>query len=159
MARSLPMPTMRSYLLVFLLAAISPARAEIYKFVDENGVVTYTNMPRPGSKPKLVIPDLGAPTKADGTATVPAKPRSSGKVPTPSYFPKVDSGTQRKRDDMRRQLLEEELRSEQRNLSAAKGALVNAGRQPGSDAAKLADAVRMHEKNIEMLNKELSHIR
>jgi hypothetical protein len=60
---------------------------------------------------------------------------------------------------MRRQLLVEELRSEERNLAAAKGALSTGSRQPGADVRKLADAVRLHEKNIEMLNKELSHIR
>jgi hypothetical protein len=60
---------------------------------------------------------------------------------------------------MRRQLLVEEMRSEERNLNAARGALAAGSRQPGSDIRKLSDAVRMHEKNIEMLNKELSHIR
>lgn len=142
-----------------LLLVLAPtAQAEIYKFVDENGLVTYTNMPRPGSKPQLVIPDLTTPGRpAPAPATNKAKP--GGKIATPSYFPKVDSGTQRKRDDMRRQLLVEELRSEERNLAAAKVALATGSRQPGADIAKLMDSVRMHEKNIEMLNKELSHIR
>ena len=53
----------------------------------------------------------------------------------------------------------EELASEQRNLDAARRALATATRQPGTDLNKLADSVRLHEKNIEMLNKELSLIR
>jgi hypothetical protein len=142
---------------LFLLVLAPAAQAEIYKFVDENGLVTYTNMPRPGGKPQLVIPDVITSGKSAPPATTPTKP--GGKIATPSYFPKVDVGTQRKRDDMRRQLLVEELRSEERNLAAAKGALATGSRQPGSDVGKLADSVRMHEKNIEMLNKELSHIR
>lgn len=149
-------------IIVLLLLVLAPAaQAEIYKFVDENGLVTYTNMPRPGSKPQLVIPDppsSGQPARASTPGTT-AKPGSSGRIATPSYFPKVDVGTQRKRDDMRRQLLVEELRSEERNLTAARSALNTGSRQPGSDIRKLADSVRMHEKNIEMLNKELSHIR
>lgn len=143
---------------LFLLVLAPAAQAEIYKFVDENGLVTYTNMPRPGSKPQLVIPDL--PTSGKSTqGTTPTKPSASGRIATPSYFPKVDMGTQRKRDDMRRQLLVEELHSEERNLTAAQSALSSGSRQPGADIGKLADSVRMHEKNIEMLNKELSHIR
>jgi hypothetical protein len=133
--------------------------AEIYKFVDDNGFVTYTNMPRPGTKPELVIPEIGqAAGKAIASPTT-SKPKTGIRSSTPAYFPRVDTGTQRKRDDMRRQLLEEELSSEQRNLSAAKSAAAAGSRQPGADLKKLLDAVRLHEKNIEMLNKELSHIR
>lgn len=133
------------------------AHAEIYKFVDENGFVTYTNMPRPGAKPQMVIPDISRPNAAP--ATTDKKARSSGKIATPGYFPKVDTGTQSKRDDMRRQLLVEELRSEERNLAASRSELSQGSRRPGADVGKLTEAVRMHEKNIEMLNKELSHIR
>jgi hypothetical protein len=144
---------------VFVCLAWSDStRAEIYKFVDDNGFVTYTNMPRPGAKPELVIPDIGPTPQRDTPTTTNRKssPRSSG---TPAYFPRVDTGTQRKRDDMRRLLLEEELRSEQRNLDAARSAAAMGSRQPGTDLKKLLDTVRLHEKNIEMLNKELSHIR
>ena len=148
---------MRLVLGLLLLVLPQIAFGEIYKFVDENGVVTYTNMPRPGTKPQLVIPDIlksnASPASSD------KKANSSGKIATPTYFPRVDTGTQSKRDDMRRQLLVEELRSEERNLSASRSELANSGRRPGSDIGKLTEAVRMHEKNIEMLNKELSHIR
>lgn len=137
----------------------SASHAEIYKFVDDNGFVTYTNMPRPGLKPELVIPDATkTPSKAIDTVS-PAKRKTSTRSSTPAYFPRVDTSTQRKRDDMRRQLLEEEMSSEQRNLAAAKSSFAQDSRQPGADLKKLMDAVRLHEKNIEMLNKELSHIR
>jgi len=140
-----------------LLVLPAVTHAEIYKFVDENGVVTYTNMPRPGTKPQLVIPDISRPSSVP--ATVDKKAKSSGKIATPGYFPKVDTGTQSKRDDMRRQLLVEELRSEERNLAASRSELASGSRRPGADIGKLSESVRMHEKNIEMLNKELSHIR
>jgi hypothetical protein len=134
-------------------------QAEIYKFVDDNGFVTYTNMPRPGARPELVIPEAGQPSAAQTPASTTARRKAGRSSGTPAYFPRVDTSTQRKRDDMRRQLLEEELSSEQRNLAAAKSALSAASRQPGVDLNKLLDAVRLHEKNIQMLNKELSHIR
>lgn len=140
-----------------LMGAGLPTQAEIYKFVDEHGMVTYTNIPRPGVKPQLVIPD--APGIRPPPAPTPRRPGSPTPSATPGSFPRVDSGTQRKRDDMRRQLLQEELRSEQLNLDGARAALAAGARQPGADMARLRDAVRVHEKNIEMLNKELSHIR
>ncbi len=151
-------PFLGAFLLVLCVAGPAIARAEIYKFVDENGFVTYTNMPRPGSKPQLVIPDKLSPpiTPLKGST---GTRKSSGRTTTPSYFPKVDASTQRKRDDMRRQLLEQELHSEERNLAASRAAFASGSLQPGSDMTKLMDAVRLHEKNIEMLNKELSHIR
>jgi hypothetical protein len=141
------------------LAWAGTGHAEIYKFVDDNGFVTYTNMTRPGQKPELVIPDATkTPSKASNSISS-TKRKSSTRSSTPAYFPRVDTGTQRKRDDMRRQLLEEEMSSEQRNLAAAKSSFAQGSRQPGADLKKLMDAVRLHEKNIEMLNKELSHIR
>lgn len=147
-------------LLVLIPLVLAPAaQAEIYKFVDENGMVTYTNMPRPGAKPQLVLQEPNASPDAKPATTVAPAKKPSARVPTPSYFPRVDVTTQRKRDDMRRQLLVEELRSEERNLTAARSALAAGSRQPGADLGKLADSVRMHEKNIQMLNKELSHIR
>jgi hypothetical protein len=141
-----------------MLALPNTAAGEIYKFVDENGLVTYTNMPRPGVKPQMVIPDL---SRSGSTPASPTKsaPKPSGKTATPSYFPKVDKSTQTKRDNMRRQLLLDELRNEERNLAASRSELSLGSRRPGTDISKLTESVRMHEKNIEMLNKELSHIR
>lgn len=148
---------MRLAIGLLLLALPHIALGEIYKFVDENGLVTYTNMPRPGTKPQMVIPDLSRPNAMPAAPDKKAKP--SGRIATPGYFPRVDTGTQSKRDDMRRQLLVEELRSEERNLAASRSEFANGSRRPGADIGKLKEAVRMHEKNIEMLNKELSHIR
>lgn len=151
-------PRLAPALLVALAVIAAPAHAEIYKFIDENGFVTYTNIPRPGVKPQTVIPDIpgigGPPPTTTQRRARPATPTA-----TPGSFPRVDTGTQRKRDDMRRQLLVEELRSEELNLAGARAALTTGARLPGADVGKLRDAVRVHEKNIEMLNKELSHIR
>ena len=132
------------------------AQAEIYKFVDDNGHVTYTNMPRPGAK-KL---QMEIPTgKAATLDTKAEKKHPASSNATPGYFPRVDPGTQRKRDDMRRQLLVEELNSEQTNLSAARSAFNSSRNQSGTEVNRLLEAVRLHEKNIEMLNKELGHIK
>ena len=150
-----PPPSVLAAALACLLWA-QAGYGEIYKFVDENGHVTYTNMPRPGARTLQLEPVTGKP--AAGTAKG-EKKRSAAANPSPGNFPRVDPGTQRKRDDMRRQLLMEELSSEQRNLTAAQSAYIAGRRQPGADLNHLLDGVRLHEKNIEMLNKELAHIR
>lgn len=141
---------------LFAIGLACGVQAEIYKLTDEEGNIIYTNIPQPGAK-KLhfnLPSNTPSPPKA---ATPPSPPRVSS--PSPAYFPKVDPGTQRRRDDMRRQLLMQELASEQRNLDAARQALAEAIRRGGTDLSRLTDSVRLHEKNIEMLNKELSLIR
>jgi hypothetical protein len=153
----LPLPQisrLSPILIVWLTLAWSDgARAEIYKFVDDNGHVTYTNMPRKGAKKlQLETPTAGKPTTPEAKSD---RKRTS----TPASFPRVDVGTQRKRDDMRQQLLMQELDSEQRNLSAARAAFGASRGQSGSDVERLMNSVRLHEKNIEMLNKELGHLR
>ncbi len=158
---------MRSIAGLLLTCCAFSVQAEIYKFVDDSGHVTYTNLPRPGSK-KLDI-EASPPSqlpKIDATGkSLRPRSKSSGRgssldgLTAEQRGLKVDGSTQSRRDDMRRQLLQEELDGEQRNLAAARSALLGAGRRTGSETDKLVDAVKLHEKNIEMLNKELANIR
>jgi hypothetical protein len=143
-------------LLVLLLVAL-PAQAEIYKFVDENGRVTYTNIPKKGAT-KLDVGGSnggGAPNRANAG---------------PSSFPKVDSQTQKKRDDMRKQILDDELATEQKALADAQKALKDGEATRLGDEAKnyqkyldrvqkLKDNVARHERNIAALKKELADFR
>lgn len=133
------------------------AHAEIYKYMDENGRVTYSNIPKKGAK-KL---DLEPISTVSGS-----KPKS---IVTPANFPKVDGETQKKRDDVRRKLLEEELASEQKQLAGARDALKTGEATRLGDernyqkyldrVQKLKDNVTVHEKNVEALQKELGGIR
>lgn len=127
------------------------ASAEIYKYVDEQGRVTYTNIPKKGSK-KL---DVGA-------TNTPQR----GNV-GPSSFPRIDQQTQKKRDDTRKKILEDELATEQKSLTESQQALKDGeGQRLGDEARnyqkyldrvkKLKDNVTLHERNIEALKKELS---
>ena len=126
------------------------ARADIYKTVDSEGRVTYSNIPMKGAK-KL---DMGP-----MPLTVPM--RSHGKhlseaaaSPSPANFPKVDEATQRTRDQGRRGILNEEMSHEQSLLADARKQLTAA-----PNDAKLKDNVTFHEKNIEALQKEMSRIK
>lgn len=158
---------MRLISLLLLLVA-GTADAEIYKCVEDGGRITYSNLQSKGCTRLNVGPPASAPaTKSE----VPAQ-RTSGAT----GFPKVDSGTQRWRDDDRRRILDQELANEQTALQAARKTLEEqeaiiqpderniAGR--GINSAKLEqrlqplrDKVSLHERNIEALRKEISNLR
>ncbi len=153
--------------LLLLLALGMPliAKAEIYKHVDAEGRVTYTNVPMKGA----VKLDLEPPVKT------PAPPPKS-KAPAPANFPRVGKDEQKQRDSKRRQILEEELAGERKALEEAKRSLAEAEADPevykGKDGktyrnvakyqekvGKLQEDVSTHQTNIEMLEKELRTIR
>lgn len=119
----------------FTFFAMNTAHAEIYKHVDEQGRVTYSNVPMKGAT-KLNLEPLN---------TVPAT-RSKTSAASPSGFPKVDGDTQKKRDDTRRKILEEELAAEEKMLADA-------------TTQRDATAIVLHEKNVAALKKELSNIK
>jgi hypothetical protein len=92
---------------------------------------------------------------------------STRSAATPSGFPKVDATTQKGRDDVRRKVLSEELATEQKLLDEARTAYANGTPAQLPDeqhipqkyaerVARLKQAVALHEKNIEALQKELA---
>jgi hypothetical protein len=87
-------------------------------------------------------------------------------APSPSSFPRVDTATQRSREDMRRKVLDDELATEERLLGEARTAYGNGSPAPlpeeQNDTAKyqqriarLRQAVQLHERNVDALRKEL----
>ena len=134
-----------------------PAYAEIYKYVDENGRVTYSNVPMKGSK-KVDLPELN---------TVPG--RKPGQTHTPTDFPRVEGKTQRERDDVRRKILEDELHTEEQALAEAQRALQEGeSTRLGSEhnyqryldrVQNLKGNVELHEKNVSAIRKELSALK
>jgi hypothetical protein len=110
--------------------------------------------------------NLEAPAGDGGGATM----ARSGPAATPQGFPKVDTGTQKGRDDLRRRVLNEELTTEEKLLAEARVAYNNGAPPPLPEekdlpqkytdrVAKLRQAVSLHEKNIEALKKELAATR
>ena len=156
------MPTARfSFLLCLILVA--PVQAEIYKYVDENGQVTFTDVYRKGAK-RIELP--GAP------APLPDRDKTPGRAsynPSPADFPRIDAGTQQRRDDIRRQVLQDEIAGERRNADEARRQLVLGERlQPGERAtdatylnrvAKLRATVQQHEQNIASIQRELANLK
>jgi len=161
-ATLIPMPIARlSFLLCLILAA--PAQAEIYKYVDESGQVTFTDVYKKGAK-RIELP--GAP------ASLPSGEKGSRRAsynPSPADFPRIDAGTQKRRDDIRRQVLEDEIAGERRNADDARRQLTLGMRlQPGERATdatylnrvnKLRATVQQHEQNVASIQRELANLK
>lgn len=157
-------------LTVAVLAFSGTARAEIYKQVDADGRVTYSNVPSKGA----VKLNLESPARGGGGSD--AAPSQKARVPTPANFPRVDQDTQRTRDDKRRQILEAELAGERKALEEAKKNYAEGEANPETfkgkngktyrnvakfdeKMQKLRDEVTQHEQNIELLQKELDNLK
>lgn len=113
------------------------AQADIYKSVDAEGHVTYSNIPTRGAK-KLNIEPLT-------TMPRPSRPKGEGDF-------RVDSQTQKMRDDTRYKILRDELSAEEARLQSARQAEQGGGGRGHDD-------VVLHEKNIEALRREISNLK
>lgn len=145
------------HLLSLLLLLPALAQAELYKSIDENGRVTYSNKPLRGSK-RLTPPD------SQGVNYGERRRSSAAHNPSPDNFPKIDRGTQKNRDQSRLRILQTELASEEKLLQEARRNQkeVEANKTDPKREEKLkslATEIRVHEKNIEALNTELAKIK
>jgi hypothetical protein len=168
------------------------AQSTIYKHVDESGRVTYSNKPMkgatvmeiepvvsiPGLVPAMVSEKLSAPRVIPATLTV-----------TKPSLASVEPQLQRKRDEERRRILENELAQEEKSLGSAREALTQEQQNPMLIAAVrmaqqtpdptpsqmmemrtslekasgkirgLQSTISEHEKNVEALRKELGALK
>lgn len=156
-----------SYLFVILLLSQAGlSYADIYKRVDSEGHVTYSSEPIKGAK-KLYLKPL--PTMSGG--------ERPSKRSTPEDFPRVDSQTQKRRDNTRRIILEDERASEEIHLDSARQKLKSIEDTPapllvGPDGIPFRNAnqyadklqaaqneVSLHEQNIKALQTEISNLK
>lgn len=161
------------FMLVCLASYAFPltSGAAIYKHVDKDGHVTYSNVKIRGAKKLNMEP---ANTSFGTSAQKKIKPKA--KKSTPSNFPKVTKDAQQKRDASRKDILLSELASEKQALAAAKKAYDEGASNPETfrnanggisrnvakyDAKmkKLQAAVDVHQRNINLLEKEVSNIK
>lgn len=113
---------------IFIFAALGlsfSAQAEIYKQVDADGHVTYSNVKIKGAK-KIVIEPADTNFGTGGEAPKRANTRSA----TPASFPKVDADTQKQRDGSRKEILKSELEAEKKALEEAKQAYAGGESNP-----------------------------
>ncbi len=146
----------------FMMISSAQAQSTVWKCVGPDGRPQYTNVQRDTqgrnctvvNREVSVVPATRAPARTESA--------SPG-------FPKVDAETQRGRDDTRRKILEQELASEESQLTEARAKLAE------QDAIRLGDernyqkkldrlqpyreAVEQHEKNIQALQKEIGNLK
>ena len=149
-------------LVLALLAA--PTLAETCKYVDKDGHTIYSNVPIKNAR-KIVCFQPPVPV---ATETPPPTPAPAVKPPDNTKT-RVDASTQRKRDDERRQILEEELAREQDALSEARRALAEQESIRSGDERNYQrvldrlkpyqETVEMHEKNIASIKREMANLK
>lgn len=144
------------------------AQADIYKCVGESGHAAFAD-----AKTKAAYKDCTL-IMRDGSGSASRPARST--TPTPPSFPRVDQQTQKQRDDKRRQILEDELASERKALDDARKNYAEGESSPetyrGQDGKvfrnvpkfeakmqKLQDDIDLHEKNVQLLEKELDSLK
>jgi hypothetical protein len=189
---------------VAMFSAGAVADTTIYKLIDENGRVTYSNKPMKGAtvmelEPLTTIttpPEVLAAkaTLVPAAAAAPEAPKADAKpvalvTPMRTSLASIDVQTQRRRDDARRRILEDELTKEQQALDETRSSVAKEQQNPEllaavrvaqnavdptpaqqqqfrDDIDKASGRIRglqataaEHEKNIEALKKELGALK
>lgn len=146
-------------------AHVLPAHADTFKCIDANGRATYTNMKEQtkGKNCTVVMREISV------VPAAPAAPAARANRETPAGFPKVDTATQKSRDEARRRILEDELSGEEKALQQARAELaeqesIRTGDERNYQRVldrlqKYKDAVERHEKNVAALKKELNNVK
>ncbi len=182
MTQKIIFKSLYSFLTIALASLLWPqfALAEIYKHVDADGRITYSNVKIKGAKKLALEPagtnfGTGESNNSDGAA----KRAPATRTATPASFPKVDAGTQNQRDNKRKDILQSELDAERKALEDAKKAYAEGASNPEMYKKKNADGssstfrnvpkfdekmkglqaeVDVHQRNIDLLEKEIGNI-
>jgi hypothetical protein len=159
-----------------LLAAGAHAQSVVYRCVDKEGRVLYTDT---GGANCKVVDSLNAgaistpaPAPRSPAATMrqgASRPAAANAAASPAAFPRVDNATQRARDDDRREILNEELRAEEKKLADLKRDFNNGEpERQGNErnyakyqerVAQMREDIGRAEKNIEAIRREIANIR
>ncbi len=165
-------------LLTFLAIAYSGnAFSEIYKRVDADGRITYSNIKTKGSTRLEFDPDANtiANDRPKSTNKSSSSSTSNKRTSTPEGFPRVDKQTQNQRDGKRQEILQNELDSEKTALEEARKAYAEGEAKPEiyktangatmrnvpkfqEKMKSLQDDVDSHENNIKLLQKEIDNL-
>ena len=162
------MPRANRFIVVFLAlfgAANVHAQSATYKCIDPAGRPTYTNVKEEmtGRKCTVVSREI---------SVVPAQQftKPPAKAAAKSAGERVDTNTQRSRDDTRRKILQEELDAAEKRLAESRQKLadqevIRSGEerlipQKALDRIKpYREEVERQEQNVALLKRELSNLR
>jgi hypothetical protein len=166
------------FVLALALAAPAFAQSVVYRCVDKEGRVLYTDTNAGNCKVVDSVvsgaisspPASSRPPAANPAAAMrqgAARPAASGA--SPANFPRVDGAAQRARDDDRREILNEELRAEEKKLADLKRDFNNGEpERQGNErnyakyqerVAQMRDDIGRAEKNVDAIKREIANIR
>lgn len=188
--------------LALVASTSAHAQATIYKHVDESGRITYSNKPIKGAsvmelEPLTTIPSTPAGRLRNASAAASDEARPAVAVVTPvapapvarTTLASIQPEVQRRRDETRRRILEEELAREEESLASVRDSLLREQQNPELVAAVraaqqavdpspsqmlefrsnidrasgrirgLQATAAEHEKNVEALRKELGSLK
>ncbi|CAL61132.1 conserved hypothetical protein [Herminiimonas arsenicoxydans] len=155
----------RQLAILLLSVTVLPAysQGEVYLCVDSNGNREYKNTGSVARCKKVDLP---------GVSTIPSAPKkpvvqtASAK---PADFPRVDNTVQKARDSDRRQILQDEMRTEEQKLAEIRREYNNGEPERRGDernyakyqerTAALKDDLARTEKNVEALKRELGNLK
>ena len=144
------------------------AQSATYKCVDSGGRSTYTNVKEEMAGKKCTVVSREVSVVPAQQITAPPAKAASGAAK--STGERVDTNTQRSRDDTRRKILQEELDAAEKRLSEAKQKLAEqdpvrsveekVNPQRALDRLKPhQEEVERQEQNVASLKRELSNLR
>lgn len=151
-----------AFLLCSIIVLPVFAQSDVYLCIDANGNKEYKNTGSTARCKKVDLPPMT-------TLPAPAKSAAPASKSAPSDFPRVDDSVQKARDNERRQILQDELRKEEKKLADIRSEYNNG--QPerlGSErnyakyqerTATLKDNLERTEKNVEALKRELNNLK
>lgn len=153
--------------LLALLCGSVHAQSAIYKCVDAQGRVEFTDVAKTGCKSLDLPGSIAAPARRAGASS--RQGSAPAPAATPANFPRVDTSVQKARDDDRRGILNEELRAEEKKLADLK-VTFNGGEpeRQGNEknyakylerVASMKEDIARAERNIDALKREISNIR
>jgi hypothetical protein len=156
-----------------IFSGAAQAQTTVYKCVDAQGRVEFTDTGKKGCKALDLPGYIPAPPERRAPAPAASRPNTAPAAaapsPSPSNFPRVDTSQQRARDDDRRGILTDELRAEEAKLAGLRQVFNNGEpERQGNErnyakyqerVAGMRDDISRTERNIEALRREIANIK
>jgi hypothetical protein len=156
------------------IATGAHAQSVVYRCVDKEGRVLYTDTNAGNCKvvDSIISGAISAPpasSRPPASGMRQGSARPAAPAASPANFPRVDNATQRARDDDRREILNEELRAEEKKLADLKRDFNNGEpERQGNEknyakyqerVAQMREDIGRAEKNIDAIRREIGNIR
>ena len=156
-----------------LLCMTAPVQAQIFMCTDAQGHKELTDVRRNPACKLLDLPGaITEPPRKTGPLAGAARPAAQAAgtaAPAPGAFPRIDGAEQRARDLDRRQILQDELRSEEQKLAAQRQEFNQGQPERQGDernyakyqerVAQMKDNINRTQQNVEALKREIANIR